>query len=219
MIRFRFFKLTIFFLLCIQSYGHCWYTEYWQELTWNVWECKPLSFSIYAKINTDNHWKEVRAIQISEQLAYQASENWSFELHYTYINGKSVVKGSQWLWRHRAELEANYTFNLSCKNSIKTRNRLEIRKEKQQPKLIYRLRQRTLFEIALDHSIFKSFSIYNEIFYDFKTHRFNQDRICPFQLTFELTEKIQMDLYFIIRLFYSAPHWKKSAVVGTEIKF
>lgn len=185
-----------------------------------MWEKDAFSLGTYAKFESRNRFKGFRLIQLSEQLAYDVSKEWTLEFHYTYIHGHSIVRDSPWEWQHRLELEANRTFNLANKNLIKTRNRLEIRRLQDEPKTHYRLRQMTMLVIPIENAgSLQAFSMSNEIFYDITTHLFNQDRICPFQLTFALTEELEMDLFFLMRLFIGNDKWQRSAVLGTQFSF
>ena len=102
---------------------------------------------------------------------------------------------------------------------IETRNRLEVRRVKHEPKILYRLRQRTTAIIPIENSMVTAFSVFNELFYNLSTHRFTQDRICPCQWTFAISEGVELDLFFLIRLFETDTGWKKSAVLGTQLNF
>lgn len=195
------------------------YSEYWQSLYWKMWENDSFALKTYVKLETKNHLKSIRSIQFNEQLLWKASKNLSLEIHYTYLHSQSIVSNSKWRWHHRLELEANPLFPLPCHRLIKTRNRLEIIREKDEPKTLYRLRQRTMLVIPLQNHVLKAFSISNELFYDISTHLFNQDRICPFQLTFALSEKVDLDVFFLIRLFITDAIWRKSYVIGTQLNF
>lgn len=197
-----------------------WYSEYWQKIFWKMWEKEPFSLGTYVKLETGDHLKNIRSFQLSEQLEFTVSKNFSLEFHYTYIHGRSIVPGSPWDWQHRLELEANPTFHLPCRTLLKTRNRLEIRKLQNEPKIQYRLRQMTMLVIPFENSgRLKSFSLYNELFYNITTHLFTQDRLCPCQLTFSLSQKVDLDLFFLIRLFMTKGIWHRSAVFGTQVIF
>lgn len=210
-------------LLCtpfFQIYSNDWYSEYWQRFFWKMWECGPFSLGTYADIKTGNHLKNVRFLEFSEQLFYKASEDFSLEFHYTYIHSRSVVADSPWKWQHRLEFEGNRTFHLPGKNLIQTRNRFEIRKIQNTPKIQYRLRQQTMLVVPIENcGRLKSFSIFNELFYNLSTHLFNQDRICPCQLTFALSEKADLEVFFLVRFFLKNDIWLRSAVFGSQLKF
>lgn len=215
--------LFVFTLLMAYPFGtlhsnQC-YSEYWQKLLWTAYEKDAVEISTYVKLESRNHWKGFRYIQLSEQLAYHLTKTFSMEIHYTYIHSHDVVADTPWRWRHRLELEGNRIFYLPQNQNIQTRNRLEIYKEQFDPTMIFRLRQLTLWEIPINGRVLKSFSMYNEIFYNLTTHRFTQDRICPCQFTFALTEEMEMDLFFLLRLFEFNSVWLKTGVFGTQISF
>lgn len=196
------------------------YSEYWQQFFWTQWKNDSFALGTYAKFDTKNHMRGLRAFQISEQLAFNVSKNFSLEVHYTYLHGRSIVENSLWKWQHRLELEANRTFHPLGNCLIQTRNRLEIRREQYESKALFRLRQRTMFVIPIKkYRNLTSFSIYNELFYDLSTRRFTQDRICPCQLTFALSEKIELELFFLVCVFKSNAIWHRSAVLGTQLNF
>lgn len=214
--------IGLIFLLCpiCRLQGSDCYSEYWQKLFWEMWKNESFALGTYIKIDTGNHLENIRSIQINEQFLWKASQNLELELHYAYIHGRSIVPNSPWMWQHRLELEANRTFHPFCNYLIKTRNRLEIRRLQSESKTLYRLRQRTMLIIPFEGSgILKSFSIYNELFYNISTTRFTQDRICPFQITFSSSDSMEIDLFFLIRFFNSNNMWYKSAVVGTQFSF
>lgn len=218
-------KIFIVFVLLLycpisQLRADNYYSEYWQKFFWEMWTKDSFSLGTYVKIETGNHFKKVRSLQLSEQLSYQVSDNFSVEAHYSYLHGHSIVKNSPWHWQHRLELEANRTFNLPCNALLKTRNRLEIRKIEEVSKVQYRLRQLIMLVVPFEKTaVLQSFSMYNELFYDISTHLFNQDRLCPFQLTFSLSDKIDLDLFFLIRFFLDDEVWQKSAVLGTQLSY
>lgn len=201
-------------------YSHDSYSEYWQQFFWKMWEKESFAIGTYVKIETGNHWKDVRSLQINEQLSWKVSENFSLELHYAYLHGRSVVPNSLWRWQHRLELEANYTFNFFCNCLIKTRNRLEIRRLEAEPKTAFRLRQRTMFVFPFeDKGLVKSFSVFNELFYNFLTNSFTENRVCPCRFTLELADKKEMDIFFLIQFFIHDDRWRKSFVFGTQFNF
>lgn len=196
------------------------YSEYWQKFFWKMWEHKSFVLGTYIKIDTGNHFKSTRSLQFNEQLSWKASKNFSLEIHYAYLHGRSVVPNSLWKWQHRLELEANPTFQLPCHYLIKTRNRLEIRRLQREPKTQYEFRQRTMFVVPFEKwGPLKSFSLYNELFYNISTRLITQDRVCPCQLTFALSDKVDLDLFFLVYFFNTDNVWKKSAVFGTQLNF
>lgn len=199
--------------------GNAWYSEYWQQFFCKMWENDSCRLGTYVKVDTGNHFHKIRSVQINEQFRWNVSDNFAVEVHYAYLNGRSVVPHSPWRWQHRLELEANPTFHF-CRNYVVTRNRLEIRRLENKPKTLYRLRQRTMFVIPIEGmGMLKSYSLFNEVFYNISIGHFTQDRICPFQLTFALSDKIDMNLYFLVRFIRTNDIWGRSAVLGTQFSF
>lgn len=185
-----------------------------------MWKNDTFALGTYVKIDTKNHLKGIRAFQLNEQFRWKVSKNFSLEIHYAYIHDREIVQHAPWRWQHRLELEANRTFQLFCNYLIKTRNRLEIRRVQTEHKILYRFRQWTTLVIPFeDKGILKSFSIYNELFYNISAQLFTQDRLCPFQLTFAVSDKMDMDLFFLIRFFNIDDIWSKSVVLGTQFIF
>jgi|GEM_PF-3489367 len=216
-------KLFTALLLIYISFGKlqatdC-YSEYWQNLFWNMWENDSYGIGTYVKLETNNHLKGIRYLQLNEQFLWKATKNLSLELHYVYLHDKSIIPKSVWRSQHRLELEASYVYKLAS-YVIDTRNRLEIRRVKGEPLTLFRFRQRTMFIIPIeDKGSLKAFSVYNELFYDLTNHLFTQDRICPFQMTFAVSDKINMDLFFLFRVFEANQNWNKSVVFGTQFSF
>jgi len=61
----------------------------------------------------------------------------------------------------------------------------------------------------------------DEVYYDFDTTKFTQNRLIPLELTFALSPHTTVDLFFMIRNFFSfsSHKWYRSFVVGSEVCF
>lgn len=172
------------------------------------------------RFDTTNHYKSWRAVQINEQFAWKVSDDLTLEIHYAYLHNRSIVPNAPWRWQNRIELEANRKFHPSAYFEIRTRNRLEMRRVENEPKTLYTFRQQTMLFFPIENAMpIKAYSFYNEVFYDLSASRFNQNRLYPIQLTFELTEKLSFEAFFMIRFFLSDDSWKKSGVLGTQFVF
>jgi hypothetical protein len=97
MIRKAFISIILLFIGFINSLkaNDC-YSEYWQKLYWEMWQQSNFAVGTYLKLESGDHFKKIRSLQISEQFTYQLSKNFSSEHHYTYIHGHSVVPHSLW---------------------------------------------------------------------------------------------------------------------------
>ena len=215
-----YFSLIFFCLFFSKLQAVDWYSEYWQQFFWKAYETERIGIRSFMRIETGNHWKHSRAIFLSEQLAYKVNKDVVLEIHYSYIHGHPLTS-SIWRWQHRLELEANRTFDMPCNSQIITRNRIEIRwREKSKPQPDLRFRHRAMFVLPLDTgTALKAFSCFNEVFYDISRGYFDQDRICPCQLTFGITDEVDLDLFFMVRMLVENKILRKSVVVGTQLNF
>ena len=207
-----------FFLSNLQA--NPWYSEYWQQFFMKTYESDRFGVRTFARIETGNHWQKARVILVSEQFVCKVNKHIGLEIHYTYIHGHPLSSPT-WRWQHRLELEANKTFYLPCNSQLITRNRLEFRwREKAKPQPDLRFRHRCMFLLPIKtKTVLKAFSCFNEIFYDISRGHFEQDRICPCQLTFEVSHKIDLDVYFIFRMLKENKLLIKSLVLGTQVNF
>lgn len=215
-----FFWIIFLMIPVLQLHSENWYSEYWQRLSWEIFERNEFSMKLYGEFRTGNKFRNIYYLHLTDQLAYKVSENLKLELHYTYIHSRSVVPDSLWNWQHRLELEVNPSFQLSKSNLIATRNRLEIRKIQTDSKIQFRLRHRTMLIFPIENrGCLKAYSLHNEIFYDFSIDRFSQNRFCPINLTFALSEKVDFDLFCLLQIFISQNIWRRNAVIGTQFSF
>ncbi len=97
------FQLLIFFFANVlisfpisNLNGSIEFLEYWQRFIGTVWRQGALSLSKYVEFRTQNNFKNIRAIFLSEQLAYKISEKTTLEVHFTYVHDRGVLKGSSW---------------------------------------------------------------------------------------------------------------------------
>ncbi len=198
MMRKKIFCLSLIFVCLFFSKlaGENWYSEYWQQFFWKAYETEYVGVRTFVRIESGNHWKNVRSIFLSEQLVYKVNKDVALEVHYSYIHGHPLSSPS-WRWQQRLELEANKIFHLPCNSQIITRNRIEFRwREKSKPQPDVRFRHRAMFLLPLNTgTALKAFSCFNELFYDITRKYFDQDRICPCQLTFGISDKVELDLY------------------------
>lgn len=219
-VLFRVLTTLIFLFPCCQVSGDHQYSEYWQRLNWNAWDNDLFSIFTYVDLKSNNHAKGWRSILISEQLQFKASKNVTLELHYTYTHERSVVSNSPWRWQHRLECEVNRVFHLFEKIYLETRNRLEIRRIQDIPKIQYRLRQRSQLFLPLENiGRLKSFIVSNELFYDLSNSNLTQDRFSPLIFTFATSEKTDVDVFFMIQFFLHNRTWRKSMIFGSQLNF
>lgn len=214
------FCLLLFCLFFSKLPGNHWHSEYWQQFFVKHYESDRVEVSTFARIETGNHFKKTRVVRVSGQFEYKVNNDVELEFHYSYIHGHPLWS-PVWRWQHRLEFEANKIFHLPCNNQIITRNRLELRwRQKAKPRPDVRFRHRVMLLIPLNTgTTLKAFSCFNEFFYDLSRGYFDQDRICPCQLTFGISEKVDIDVFLIFRLLEDNKALQKSIVLGTQLNF
>lgn len=216
-------SLFALLLLCmpIQTiFANDWYSEYWQRVVWTMFRLGPITSRVYAEVRTKNHMQGNRFFLISEQLAYNVSDDFRLEVHYSYIHAKPIFPGRSWRWEHRFEFEGNRDFTLPGGARLLTRNRFEIKQDQGNPVRQYRFRQRTQLMFPIEgRGSLKSYIISNEVFYNFLNHYIFQDRVCPMNLTFELDKGLSMDLFFQIQFYTGPTNRGRAAVLGTQFSF
>lgn len=213
-------SLVYFCLLFSKLSAKNWFSEYWQQFSWKAYESDHFDAKTFLRIETGNHMKNTRALLLSEQFVYKVNKDVSLGANYSYIHGHPLTDPT-WRWQHRLELEVYKIFRLPWNFQIITRNRLEIRWRQNQirnPDSRYRLRAMFLFPLK-DVKPLKAFSFFNEVIFIFSRDFFEQARICPCQLTFEITKKIDLDIFFMIRLIDENNTLIKSALLGTQLSF
>lgn len=212
--------LIFLLLLFSKISAENWFSEYWQQFFWRTYVHEQFEIRTFFRVESGNHMKKVRAFLFSEQLHYIVNKDVNLELHYTYIHGHPLTNPF-WRWQHRLEFEFNRIFRLPYDGQLITRNRLEVRwREKTRPYPDTRFRHRAMLVFPVKNlKPLKYIGIYNEIFYDISRNFFDQDRICPCQLTFGLTKKVDLDVFLMIRMLYENDILRKSVVLGTQLNF
>ena len=202
------------------AYGSGWEKEYWQYLTWNSFEhCKWKLYTVaQARFNKDI--SRFYHIRLTENLAYKILPDLDLEVHYTFIYTKPLEPKSQFSKRHRLELEATSSLNLRQGINLKWRNRFEITKHEDNPRLrtAFRCQLRAILPLKNAGKL-TEISCLDEVFYHFDVHKFTQNRIRPIELTFALTSKLTIKVFVMIRHFFTSNKWHRSLDFGSDVAF
>lgn len=220
-------KLVYVFLVCFalfrigEIYGNGWDVEYWQYLNLKNWECGPYKLYTIGETRLNHNISTFYYFKIAENFAYQALPFLDLEAHYCFIYNKSRGS-SQFKHANRLEFEINPFVTFEDWVTLKWRNRIELQKKQGVSHIQFIARHRTLASFAIKKSCYlTSIQIYDEIFYDFDTNRISQNRFVPCELSFKADCDITVDLFVMIRNFYSfsSKKWYKSFAIGSEIGF
>ncbi len=194
--------------------------EYWQLLRAKQLDL-PCNFSLYATAEARfNHFlKEFYYWRLAENLAWKAHENLTFELHYSYIHHQPI--GTQFFRNtQRIEAEINPSFSLKDNAQLVIRNRFEWHKTNGDPVVTRTFRQRLKVTLPTEDSCWPiAWFVSEEWFYRFNTHYFTQNELIPIGCTLEVCPHSTLDLFLMLRNFLSENRWRRSVVLGTELKY
>ncbi len=222
------FKRKLLFLLFLLPLlaTHCLYgsindTEYWQYFNYDNWKCGKCRLFSVGEMRFNHHLSTLYYGRLTEGTAYQALSWLDLEAHYSFIYYKDPG-ATHFINVSRLELEANPSLQFSNGVKLIWRNRLELLKKQAIPGIqsLFRQRLKAVFPIS-NHGSLVSFSCYDEVYYDLDTHQFTQNRLVPLALTFALSSRATLELFFMIRHFYSSSsdRWYRNVVFGSEVKF
>lgn len=206
-------------LLSLQAFAGGWGKEYWQYVNWQQLEKgnHKLYFRGEARFHKD--FSQFYYYRVSENYAYQALPNLALEGHYSFIHEKSLG-ALNFTNTHRFEFEVNPSVTFENKIQLRFRNRLELLKREDLALWRFVLRQRSMAVFPIENfgRLF-AWRFSNEIFYSFESHLFNQNRFVPIELAFQISEGLEIDLFFMVRNFISSNKWRRSFVLGSDLEF
>jgi hypothetical protein len=166
---------------------------------------------------------------ISKVFYYKISENFAcktlpyldLEAHYSFIEQKN--RGAKSFKNtNRLEFELNPFFTFDNGITCKWRNRLELAKRQGVSRIQFVARHRCMISFPIEnYGSLTSVNMYEEIFYDFDTNQFNQNRFTPIELSFIFNREMTLNLFLMLRDFYnsSSERWYRSIVLGTGAAF
>lgn len=211
----RFFLITF---SCFSSiYGSNWDVEYWQYFQKSHIECRLFKLYTSGVIRLDKDITRFYYYRISENFAYHATCSLDLEAHYSFIYSKPMGQTS-FANKSRLELEINPKFCFGNSVEWQWRNRLEIVKRQHISHPQYVLRERLLGTIPICGTKILAFSFYDELFYDFNLKKITENRFVPLQMSFSLC-LVNIDVFFMVRNYFSSDQWYKSFVIGADVAF
>lgn len=211
---FVFFSIGVFHV-------EAWEGEYWSQMTLTNFDKDAYRIYSAAEVRVDRNFTQIYFIRLSECFVYRLLDNLDTEAHYSFIYRKAPgIPNYEVI--NRLEFEINPRFDLGEGVKLLSRNRLEL--VKPQNSSIYRqvLRHRLLIGFPIENwGNLITISCSDEVFYHCNQHKFTQNRFIPLQMTFQLETKVTVDLFFMIRNFFSTAEdkWLNSLVFGSQVTF
>jgi hypothetical protein len=161
-------------------------------LNQRVLEPEPVGFHLYSEGRVGSDRPNDGWI-ISPRLIYQRSERWAFGLNYRFQQSglETPPPGeNDWQNQHRVEMETNPSFPLATNLTFRLRNRFEHRWIEDSPD---DNRSRHRFELLFrppGWGPVTSVYVMNEIFYDWDSLEFTQNRFFPFGIDVRLNRHL-----------------------------
>lgn len=221
----KFFIILIFFSSlttnCSSWESKKWDLEYWQYFNWKNWEKDPYKLYTIGEFRLNRDITRPYYYKITENFAIRALPYLDLEVHYSFLY-KKTRGNTRFTNTQRLEFEANPFVQWDNGFTLKWRNRLELLKKQEVSTIQFVFRHRIMAIIPLENTgKLTSLHIYDEVFYDFDTHKFTQNRFVPVELSFELTPKTRLNVFFMVRNFVniSSNEWFRSFVLGSNLEF
>lgn len=198
--------------------GTHWDIESWQYLYWTNWKNDQFTLYTIGETRFNRDISKFYYVKISECLAYHYLPFLDLEAHYSYINHKSRG-ASQFTYSHRLELEATPSFSIKKGLVVVWRNRLDLIKSVEMAQIKSVFRDRLQLKFDLQYGPLIAMICSDEVFYDLNRSKFTQNRFIPLELQFEMTKKTFLEVFLMIRNFFTQDKWYRSIVLGAELDF
>lgn len=196
-----------------------WDTEYWQYWNYTNWEKDPFKLYTLGEARLNQEMSKFYFMRLAANFVYSPLPFLNLEAHYSYMYVKpnGALHFSQ---RSRYEIEVNprYTFNNGIQ--LAWRNRYELIKRQAEKKWTSIFRHRTMVVFPVENwGRLQRISVFDEVFYNYSTQMFSQNRFAPLVLNFDLGKGDSIDVFFQFRNFFSRGLWYRSVDVVTQVIF
>lgn len=210
-------KLFILFVLFIQPiYAEM--PEFWQTITQPLGKVKDTQFLLRQqyRLLLDN----LKTVDVRYSFESKTKLNKTFEagLNFTWIHARHPDQ-NPFTQRYRWEFELNPHFKLSDSTELRIRNRYEIIKDEDESRLNQVFRQRQTLVMKTNLRSLSAISIYNEVFFNIKENRFDQNRLVPLELSFKIGREHVYRLYVMIRWLRPESTWNPQFILGSTLNW
>lgn len=213
-------KFIFFILFFLSLQANEFDAEYWQYFTLKNFEKGPYRLYSSGEFRMDRDASTLYHYRITENFAYKATSWLDLEAHYSFIRTKPI-ETRMFHHTHRLELEINPSLQLNDRVVIKWRNRLQIQKRQNNPRIEYIFRHRIMLVFPLENwGKLTEIKCYDELFYHCHSHHFTQNRFFPIEMTFKF-KKTYLNIFIMLRRFATqATRTRLSSVcLGSEVGF
>ena len=185
----------------------------WQWLTVDLYQNQEWKLYLYADNRIGNDVTKFYAQILSPRIRYQAHEHLDLQVGYAYLRF-DPLSGADDFHQDRAELEVNPKTRLGPW-MLHSRNRLELRWVDGQGRRLPRIRNRLQVTYRLGHRWMKHVYANNEICWNPDSGRWLENRLIPFGLGFQLTERTTLNLFYLWQYVERPKERFNAHVIGT----
>lgn len=197
--------------------------QYWSRYQVKLLDTEHIDFVNFWEFRAFEDASDVGLWYTSQKLIFDYFKNLQFGLNYTYLENESASPRSGKVhskYQHRLELEANPHWKWGDWLRIDNRNRVEFRWIQDKGSDNGRYRQRWQVSVPVKN-IPKVQKIYanNEVFWLFETGKVNENRLIPLGVSFKVTEKSSLSLFYMIQSRKRGGNWTSNQILGTFLSF
>lgn len=195
---------VLLFFPVLFSEGFAGDDQLWISADFSIYEEGPWSAKSHGQTRFDDHGDLIYS-RATQYLYYQVSDRWAIGAHPQIERSRSSAQ-AQWRDAILLNLEANPTFTLSEKVTLKLRNRYEMAwRENDREGLRNRLRERAALSWKTSWLPgMKSITAQAELFYDLDRGRVTRYRFHPVLLQFAPSEAIRISAGLVYQESWSA---------------
>ncbi|MBN9379026.1 MAG: hypothetical protein BGO14_02560 [Chlamydiales bacterium 38-26] len=194
-------------------------TEYWEFITWDAWKSQKFRYYVIQETRFENNMSDYSRFRLSLNLAYRTRCNLDLEAHLTVIYAKPI-DARHFISYPRLELEFNPYIAFDNGTLVTFRNRLELEHRPNIKYVFFVFRHRSMVSFPLKNcGKLVGINIYDEFFYHFDSDQVTQNRFYPLEMAFALNEKVNLNLFVMIREVLRNNEWHRSFVLGSNLWF
>lgn len=182
-----------------------------------------LSDTLKTKTNVELRFPDMDSlgyVRFCQKFNFKLNEKWTLGTHPVFENSKS---GDEWKYTYRLDMELNPAkIKLGDKGpSLSMRNRWELRwKEGKGSEIFHRIRQRSILSWDLENSVFSSYKVGNEIFFEEDKGKVTANRFYPLMLSTKHGEtKASYYLMYQSKRAGTTSNWSGEYILGASYGF
>lgn len=194
--------------------------QYWSRYSFQILDTEYVDISNYSEMRFFDDAGDFSLWLTTQKLKVDPFKFLSLEAHYTFLQIEVLDSKSgeeEFKNQHRLELEVSPHWTWDERLTISNRNRLTFRWIEGKGSDNGRFRQMWGLSYAPKNvKWLKSVYANDEIFYDFNTRSFNQNRLTPIGFKFPLYGKTTWQLFYMVQ-FQKKDTWSSNHILGSQL--